>query len=52
MSFAAGFPEPSLMSELTAKMLLEIEAVHFRAGKPYKLTLRPRQPRLHRLPAS
>lgn len=38
MSFAAGFPEPSLMAELTAKMLLEIEAVHFRADQPYKLT--------------
>ena len=38
MSFAAGFPEPDLMAELTAKMLLEIEAVHFRADQPYKLT--------------
>jgi len=38
MSFATGFPEPSLMAELTAKMLLEIKAVHFRADEPYKLT--------------
>ncbi|MGI9419747.1 MAG: orotate phosphoribosyltransferase [Geminicoccaceae bacterium] len=38
MSFAAGFPEPDLMAELTAKMLLEIAAVHFRADEPYKLT--------------
>lgn len=38
MSFAAGFPEPSLMAELTAKMLLETKAVHFRADEPYKLT--------------
>ncbi|MGI9487846.1 MAG: orotate phosphoribosyltransferase [Geminicoccaceae bacterium] len=38
MSFAAGFPEPSLMAELTARMLLEIKAVHFRADEPYKLT--------------
>ena len=30
MSFAAGFPEPSLIAELTARMLLEIKAVHFR----------------------
>ena len=26
------------MAELTAKMLLEIDAVHFRADQPYKLT--------------
>jgi len=38
MSFATGFPEPSLMAELTAKMLLEIKAVHFRADEPYKFT--------------
>ena len=38
MSFATGFPEPALMAELTAKMLLEIEAVHFRADEPYMLT--------------
>ncbi|MGI9501659.1 MAG: orotate phosphoribosyltransferase [Geminicoccaceae bacterium] len=38
MSYASGFPEPSLMAELTAKMLLEIKAVHFRADEPYKLT--------------
>lgn len=38
MSYATGFPEPSLMAELTAKMLLEIKAVHFRADEPYKLT--------------
>ena len=38
MSVAIGFPEPSLMAELTAKMLLEIKAVHFRSDEPYKLT--------------
>jgi orotate phosphoribosyltransferase len=38
MPFSAGFPEPSLMAELTAKMLLEIKAVHFRADEPYKFT--------------
>lgn len=38
MSFAAGFPERSLIAELTAKMLLEIKAVHFRADEPYTFT--------------
>ena len=33
MSFTAGFPEPSLMAELTANMLLEIKAVHFPRGR-------------------
>lgn len=36
--FSNSFPEPELMAELTAKMLLEIKAVHFRADEPYKLT--------------
>ncbi len=38
MSLATSFPEPALMAALTAKMLLEIEAVHFRPDQPYKLT--------------
>jgi len=38
MQLTTGFPEPSLMASLTAKMLLEIKAVHFRADEPYKLT--------------
>ena len=38
MSFAAGFPDRSLIAELTAKMLLEIKAVHFRADEPYTFT--------------
>lgn len=38
MALATSFPEPALMAELTAKMLLEIKAVHFRADEPYKLT--------------
>ncbi|MEL6963662.1 MAG: orotate phosphoribosyltransferase [Pseudomonadota bacterium] len=38
MSFAAGFPEPDVIAELTAKMLLEIKAVHFRADEPYTFT--------------
>ena len=33
-----SFTEPSLMAELTAKMLLEIKAVHFRANEPYIFT--------------
>ncbi|MEM7237820.1 MAG: orotate phosphoribosyltransferase, partial [Pseudomonadota bacterium] len=32
------FPDRALMAEQMAKMLLEIEAVHFRADEPYKLT--------------
>lgn len=38
MPLATGFPEPALIAELTAKMLLEIKAVHFRADEPYKFT--------------
>ena len=33
-----SFTEPSLIAELTAKMLLEIKAVHFRADEPYTFT--------------
>ncbi|MEM9098566.1 MAG: orotate phosphoribosyltransferase [Pseudomonadota bacterium] len=35
---ALTFPDRALMAEQMAKMLLEIEAVHFRADEPYKLT--------------
>ena len=35
---ATTFPEPAVMAELMAKMLWEIEAVHFSADKPYKLS--------------
>ena len=38
MHLTSGFPEPSLMASLTARMLLEIKAVHFRADEPYMLT--------------
>ncbi|MEJ8472555.1 orotate phosphoribosyltransferase [Roseibium algae] len=34
----SSFPERALISELTAKMLLEIDAVHFRTDKPYMFT--------------
>ena len=36
--FSNAFPERALMAEMTAKMLLEIEAVHFRADKPFTFT--------------
>ena len=34
----SSFPDRALMAELTAKMLVEIEAVHFRTDEPFKLT--------------
>ncbi len=36
--FANTFPDDAEMARLTARMLLEIKAVHFRADDPYKLT--------------
>lgn len=36
--YPSGFIDKNLMSELTAKMLLEINAVHFNSENPYKLT--------------
>lgn len=36
--FANTFPDRALIAETTAKMLLEIEAVHFRADQPYTFT--------------
>ncbi|MCH8098398.1 MAG: orotate phosphoribosyltransferase [Proteobacteria bacterium] len=38
MTAFGTFPEPELISELTAKMLLEVEAVHFNANEPYIFT--------------
>ncbi|MEM8842984.1 MAG: orotate phosphoribosyltransferase [Pseudomonadota bacterium] len=35
---ALTFPDRALMAEQMAKMLLEIQAVHFRADEPYMLT--------------
>lgn len=35
---SCSFPERELVAELTAKMLLEIEAVHFKTDKPFMLT--------------
>ncbi len=36
--FANTFPERAVISELVAKMLLEIEAVHFRPDEPFTFT--------------
>jgi orotate phosphoribosyltransferase len=33
-----SFPDPAFVARQTAKMLLEVKAVHFRADEPYKLT--------------
>ena len=34
----AAFPDREQIAELTAKMLIEVKAVHFRADEPYMLT--------------
>jgi orotate phosphoribosyltransferase len=34
----AGFTDKATIAELTARMLLEVKAVHFRADEPYKFT--------------
>ena len=34
----SGFPPDAEMARLTARMLLEVKAVHFRRDEPYKLT--------------
>jgi orotate phosphoribosyltransferase len=36
--FANSFPSDAEMARLTARMLWEVEAVHFRRGEPYKFT--------------
>ena len=36
--FSNAFPEPRLIADMTARMLLEIEAVNFRADRPYMFT--------------
>jgi orotate phosphoribosyltransferase len=33
-----NFPDKSLIAELTSKMLLEVQAVHFRADEPFRFT--------------
>src|SRR5918994_5518960 len=37
-SMASGFPDKTVMAELTAKMLLEVEAVRFMDDKPFIFT--------------
>ncbi|QIE55283.1 orotate phosphoribosyltransferase [Pikeienuella piscinae] len=36
--FQNSFPDDALMAEQTARMLLEVEAVHFRSRDPFKFT--------------
>ena len=48
--FANGFPPDAEMARLTARMLLEIGAVHFRARRALQAHLRARLAGLHRLP--
>ena len=38
MSVSGAFPDREVISELTAKMFLEVEAVHFNADKPFIFT--------------
>src|SRR3989442_13260724 len=38
MTAGAGFPDKKIMAELTAKMLLEVEAVRFMTDKPFTFT--------------
>src|SRR3989442_15328058 len=38
MTAGAGFPDKKIMAELTAKMLLEVEAVRFMTDKPFIFT--------------
>jgi len=38
MATAAGFPDRKVIAELTAKMLIEVEAVRFMADKPFIFT--------------
>ena len=38
MNLSSAFPEKKLIAELTAKMLVEVEAVRFNVKEPFKLT--------------
>jgi orotate phosphoribosyltransferase len=38
MAVGGAFPDKGLIAELTAKMLLEVEAIHFNADKPFIFT--------------
>ncbi|MCZ6860744.1 MAG: orotate phosphoribosyltransferase, partial [Alphaproteobacteria bacterium] len=36
--FSSTFPDKELIANITAKMLIEINAVHFRIDEPFKFT--------------
>ncbi|MEE8416691.1 MAG: hypothetical protein V3S05_10490, partial [Desulfobacterales bacterium] len=36
--FTSAFPDKKQMAELTVKMFLEVEAVHFRSDDPFRFT--------------
>jgi orotate phosphoribosyltransferase len=36
--FLSAFPSKKLMAELTARMFIEVEAVHFRSDEPFRFT--------------
>lgn len=38
MAVGGAFPDKALIAQLTAKMLLEVEAIHFNADKPFIFT--------------
>ena len=38
MAVGGAFPAKELIAELTANMLLEVEAIHFNADKPFIFT--------------
>lgn len=38
MNFSSTFPDRTLIAEMTAKMLLEVEAVRFQVDEPFKFT--------------
>ncbi len=44
------FPPATEIARLTARMLLEIKAVHFNAAEPYTYASRPEGADLYRLP--
>ena len=52
MTAGMGFPDKKVMAELTAKMLLEVDAVRFMDGQAVHLHLGLGEPGLYRLPAA
>ena len=47
-----GFADKNVIAELTAKMLIEVEAVRFMTDKPFIFTSGWASPGLYRLPAA